>query len=442
MEEKANKEIGIDNSSSKPAKAWLQRLKDESWEAELLVSAIAIFGTFQLFGAIDWVTNKLINILNPSQYLAGYGIVFIGLFAICILASMFVIHFFLRAYWIGLVGLNSVFPDYSIEDSVYSKIYTEKMLSILPKLADSIKKVDELCSVIFSAAFTFLLMYSYMAFLASVYLVLFNLLSSYIPTTILLIPLVLFAIVLIGQLVIAFIANLKGNKEKEKLQILSFKVAKFGSILMLGPLYRSVLQVTMIFGSNFKKNKALAYLMLSFLITGMPLAIYQLDKSNIPYLIRTGIGIEADATRVNSNYYESRNIDNTFLLTPEIKSDIIKTNIVKIFIPIFDNEEKMRASTCETYVEDKNKTKAEQRKEAQLNSLNCYHKYNTVYVNDEKIAVDYLKYTHHRTKQFGIIGYVSIPNLKFGRNVITVKKEYDANNNQEWSIPFYYSQNN
>lgn len=67
---------------------------------------------------------------------------------------MFVIHF-LRAYWIGLVGLNSVFPDYSIEDSVYSKIYTEKILSILPKLEDSIKKVDELCSVIFSAAFTF-----------------------------------------------------------------------------------------------------------------------------------------------------------------------------------------------------------------------------------------------------------------------------------------------
>ena len=28
---------------------WLQRLKDESWEAELLVSAIAVFGTYQLF---------------------------------------------------------------------------------------------------------------------------------------------------------------------------------------------------------------------------------------------------------------------------------------------------------------------------------------------------------------------------------------------------------
>lgn len=34
--------------------SWLQRLKEESWEAELLVSAVAIFGSFQLFAAVDW----------------------------------------------------------------------------------------------------------------------------------------------------------------------------------------------------------------------------------------------------------------------------------------------------------------------------------------------------------------------------------------------------
>jgi hypothetical protein len=426
---------------TKTSGSWLQRLKDESWEAELLVSAIAIFGTFQLFGVADWATNKFINILDPNQYLAGYGIVFIGLFAICILASMFVIHFFLRAYWIGLVGLNSVFSDYSIEDSVYSKIYTEKMLSILPKLTDSIKKVDELCSVIFSAAFTFLLMYAYMAFLASVYLVVFNLLSDFVPTLILLIPLALFLIVLVGQMIISIVANLKNNKEKEKLQILSFKVAKFGSIMMLGPLYRSVLQVTMIFGSNFKKNKALAYLMFSFLIVGMPLAVYQMNKTNIPYLIKSGMGIESDALKVNPNYYQSENSNNAFLLTPEIQSDIINTKVVKVFIPIFDNEKKLRETTCDPYVADDSKSKLEQRKEARLNSLNCYHQYNMIYLNDKKTVVDYLKYTHPRTNQFGVIAYIPLTDSVLGLNRVTIKKEYDADNIKEWSIPFYYTAN-
>jgi len=45
-------ESTINQSKKETSKNWLQRLKDESWEAELLVSAIAIFGTFQLFGII------------------------------------------------------------------------------------------------------------------------------------------------------------------------------------------------------------------------------------------------------------------------------------------------------------------------------------------------------------------------------------------------------
>ncbi|WNW01461.1 hypothetical protein RRF68_10735 [Tenacibaculum sp. HL-MS23] len=175
------------NISKEPSNGWIQRLKEESWEAELLVSAIAIFGTFKLFDIVSWATNFFIDVLNPNQYFIAYFIVTFGLLAVSMLAAMFVIHFVLRAYWIGLVGLNSVFPDYSIEDSVYSKIYTKKILEVLPKLKESIQKTDELCSVIFSAAFTLLFMYAYMSLFASVYLFVYNLLSKYIASYILLI---------------------------------------------------------------------------------------------------------------------------------------------------------------------------------------------------------------------------------------------------------------
>ncbi|HOY13253.1 MAG TPA: hypothetical protein PLY70_08935 [Saprospiraceae bacterium] len=71
-------------SEIKESQHWLQRLKEESWEAELLVSAIAIYGTFQLFKGINWATNVFIDRLPPSQYLVAYFIVFIGLLAISI----------------------------------------------------------------------------------------------------------------------------------------------------------------------------------------------------------------------------------------------------------------------------------------------------------------------------------------------------------------------
>ena len=433
-----NNENNLEKTTTvKVSKSWLQRLKEESWEAELLVSAIAIFGTFQLFSVIDWGTNKFIDVLDPSQYLIGYMIIFFGLLAISILVGMFIIHFFLRAYWIGLVGLNSVFPDYSIEDSAYSKIYTEKILSILPKLEDSIKKVDEMCSVIFSAAFTFLLIYGYMALLASVYLLVFNMLSSYVSIYILLIPLGFLVIVMLMQMVIGIIANIKSNKEKEKLQIWNFKIVKFASTVLYGPLYKSILQVSMIFGSNFKKKKSLAYLMFLFVISGVFISIAQLGETNIPYLINKEAHF--DTTRVNSNYYETENEQNNFLLTPEIDSDRITSNLLKVFIPIFSNEKKMRANLCDDYIEDVNKSKEEQRQAKRSYYLECYHKYNIIYINGVKMPVEFLKYEHPRTKQFGILGYVTLSNPKAGMNTITVKKEYDEQHIEEWSIPFYYS---
>jgi len=232
---------------------------------------------------------------------------------------MFVIHFSLRAYWIGLVGLNSVFPDYSIEDSAYSKIYTERLLSILPKLKDSIKKVDELCSVIFSVAFTFLLMYSYIAIFASLYLLLFNLLSNYIESYVLLIPLFIIGIIYLFQTLFSIFANLKSFRNNKKIQIWYFKTVKLGSLMMFGPIYKSILQVSMIFGSNFKKKKYLAYLIFVFLFAGICVFGFQVSKTNV--LSLTNQSTNSDSTRMYSNYYETRNKTNTFLLSPEIESD-------------------------------------------------------------------------------------------------------------------------
>ncbi len=417
-------------------KKWLQKLKDESWEAELLVSAIAIFGIFQLFKVIDWSTNKFIDILPPSQYMIGYSIVFIGLLAISILVSMFVIHFFLRAYWIGLVGLNSVFPDYSLKDSAYSEIYTEKLIEILPKLKDSIQKVDELCSVIFSAAFTILLLYLYMALLASVYLFLFNWLSEYIPYYFLLIPLAILVIAYILQMIISVIANIKAYKQNKVIQTLYFKIVKIASLLMFGPLYKSILQISMIFGSNFKKKKGLIALIVIFLFSGIFIALFQISNTNILYLVTKEVYF--DKTEIYAGYYTTENQHMNFLLAPEITSDIVTSKTLKLFIPIFSHEEKMRQNSCGTYKENPDKSKLEQRKERRSRLLDCYKKYHQVFLNNEKIAPDYMRYYHPRTHQFGIVCYINLSDANKGKNILMVKKEYGNGNTTEWPISFQY----
>ena len=432
-----NQQINTTIETKSSPKGWLQRLKEESWEAELLVSAIAIFGTFKLFDIIGWGTNMFIDVLNPNQYLIGYFIIAIGLLAVSILAAMFLIHFFLRAYWIGLVGLNSVFPDYSIEDSAYSKIYTEKILSILPRLKDSIQKVDELCSVIFSVAFTVLLMYAYMSVFVSLYLLVFNLMSAFVAWYILLIPAIFLLLCLLSQMVITFIANIKSNREKEKLQILSFKVNKFASKVLYGPLYKSILQVTMIFGSNFKKKKALIYLLLSFLFLGIFVFGNQITKTNIFYLIVHKKYF--NSTKVYSSFYKNDNTTNTFLLTPEIESDKVETEVLKVFIPVFKHEEKMRTEFCGEDKADSEESLGKRREEYSKYVLNCFKKYYQVYINEEKIDVEFLRQNAHgRTNQTGIISYLDIAHLKKGMHKIEVKKQYKDTEILNWKIPFYY----
>ncbi len=433
----------MNGENNTETKNWLQRLKDESWEAELLVSAVAIFGTFQLFDGINWITNYFIDKVNPNQYFFAYFICFFGLIAVSALAAMFVIHFFLRAYWVGLVGLNSVFPDYSLEDSAYSKIYTEKILSILPKLKDSIQKVDELCSVIFSIAFTFLLLYGYIAIFSSVYLLLYNILSEYVNSYILMIPGIFIALSLVVQIFVSIFANFKSNKEKENLQLLNFRVVKFVSIISFGPIYKNILQVSMIFGSNFKKKKSLVYLIFVFLVSAMMVAVVQLPKTNILYFVKHRAEANYDIYRTYADYYKDSNQQLDFLLSPEIESDLIERSTLEVFIPIFDYEGAMRETVCGEYDEISNNSRKDKRKNRAVYLEECYKKYHKLYLNGEKIDVTFLRYNnHYRTGQFGIVSFIDIKKLPIGLNELKIEKINDKGVFMKWNIPFYYAPKN
>jgi len=85
---------------------WLQRLEDESWQAELIISGLALYGSLQLPEFIYLIIDFFILHLPVDQYFTGYGITYALLLGVSILSGFFIIHFVLRAYWIGLIGMN------------------------------------------------------------------------------------------------------------------------------------------------------------------------------------------------------------------------------------------------------------------------------------------------------------------------------------------------
>lgn len=413
-------------------KSWIQKLKEESWNAELLVTTLSIFAALNLMDLINWLTNTFISLVDPSQYLVAYSIVYFSLLAVSIMVSMFVIHFFLRAYWIGLLGLNSVFPDYSTENSAYSPLYTEKLLAFLPNIKDSIKKVDELCSVIFSAAFTLLLLYAYLGIWASVYLLMFNFLVEYIPATILLIPLYLIGAMMLIQTLMAIIGNKGALRDNDSFQTKAVRLVKLTSLIVYGPFYKSITQVMMLFGSNFKKKKSLVYLVILFIVSGMFLSVVKMLDTNIPYLINENSYF--DSSKARAAYYATENQDIDFLLFPEIESDAINAEVLRLFIPVFEHEGKYRETLCGVI----DKANYENRAERMEALLSCYKGYHKISIGGQEIDLDFLRYTHPNTGQSGIITYVPLEGLEKGLQRLIVRKELGEEYEREWSIPFYY----
>ncbi len=123
-------------------------------EIELLISAAVFFGLLQVPGRLtgwwtDWVSHQTYADAHFGLMLMqiSYGIVF------ALLAS-FLVHIILRGFWIGLIGLRSVFPQGVDWENLSRRapITTEYQRPRIPTLDVTIAKVDRVASVVFISA--------------------------------------------------------------------------------------------------------------------------------------------------------------------------------------------------------------------------------------------------------------------------------------------------
>jgi hypothetical protein len=136
-------------------KEWLEKLQQESWQLELLISGFAIFGIYAARTVITDIEFMIHNDFDGDfQFLAilfyfilktGWLIFFINL----------IVHVILRGLWIGAIGLRYVSQDINYDALRYSPRMTEYLKTKVGSYDDFIERLEKICSVLF--AFTFLL---------------------------------------------------------------------------------------------------------------------------------------------------------------------------------------------------------------------------------------------------------------------------------------------
>lgn len=129
----------------------IPRRTTPTWDIELLISGASVFALFQLSGQIDqwvaWFEPRL-----GVRWSAFLGMMSVyGKGAVVALAVTFALHLVLRARWIALVGMNSVFPDGIRWDRIKSgPIQIEVAREHIGRLDAVIERADNVSTIVFS----------------------------------------------------------------------------------------------------------------------------------------------------------------------------------------------------------------------------------------------------------------------------------------------------
>ncbi|HFA49639.1 MAG TPA: hypothetical protein ENJ95_11565, partial [Bacteroidetes bacterium] len=235
---------------------WLRRLERESWQAELIVSGIAIFGSLQLPGLIENMAGECISFFSQDAYTGLYFFFLYLLFSANFLIVFLIVHFVTRALWIGLIGLNSVFPEgIKKENKTYAPHFMERLIADFPKDIRYIERLDHFCSVIFS--FIALLVMTMLAIAVDVVIVfgLKYLLKDYLPEGLSQSLGDLIAAFLLFFSALMLLLNSKILKETTFAKKYHYPVLMGFSKLMLHVFYKPVTRISYIFSSNFSMKK-------------------------------------------------------------------------------------------------------------------------------------------------------------------------------------------
>ncbi len=141
---------------------WLEKLQQESWQLELLISGFLLTLLFEARGYIDILLSKNTDLGYNGE---GVFLVFLLIVLYCtcyILIINLVCHVILRSLWIGAIGLRNVSGDINLDNIKMSAIFRTYLDKKIPSFDDFIENLENFCCLIF--AFTFLIIFAIFSF--------------------------------------------------------------------------------------------------------------------------------------------------------------------------------------------------------------------------------------------------------------------------------------
>jgi hypothetical protein len=435
-------------------KKLIDKLQEDSWQLELLISGFAIFG---LFYAIDPVNDALFDSVRGGETFFIRLLSAVKMF-IFILIFNLIVHIILRGLWIGALGLRYVSGEIEYEELKYSKKFTKYLKRKVGSFDNYIGKLENYCSIIF--AISFLLIFYVIALSIMIVIINFignNLLDNEnLPKWIAKgfgIPIMIF--IILGSVLTFFDLVTAGLlKKKQWVSKIYFPFYWIFSILTLSFLYRPL--VYNFLDNKFGKRISLLLIPLFILIPTLSSLYYQ--KSN--FFTENNDSNEIIAN--NANYEDLKKDNLSYLIHFTIQSKVITEPYLKIHIPYFKTledrifkfnpslkpEKDKRGLQTDIVLFSSNSRAEEKVKKIKQDSLRTEYvkTFNTIYnikidstVYKTDFIVDKIK-----NEKFGLETYIGIKNLKEGKHLLKISRYLKKDSIGEKvvsKIPFWYFKN-
>ncbi|HEX2206867.1 MAG TPA: hypothetical protein VHG93_04240 [Longimicrobium sp.] len=401
------------------------------WELELLISGAVVFSLLQMPGVVDGVFNRVQPHLADRAHFGAFMLYTYVKLILYTLISCFVLHLGTRAYWVGLIGLETVFPHgVKWEDSTYGPVMTEVYRKKLGRLQPRIDAADRFCSILFPLAFTLVMLFAYsVVMLGMVTLLAFGIsrlafggeyfgrICVAIFAGALSIPLIAWALDrTIGKRV------QPGGRAERLIRRMSVAAYYVNAMPAYGTVFMTLFSNARK-GARYPLMYALMAVLFGFFMTkDLFVARGVLLTGNHEYLPDApgefGVGAE---------YYESQRIPGAvYDRTPSIQSDVVRDPYVKLFIPYIPTRHgEAFAERCQG-VEPLSRggvrmDVAGPPQAAQVKAvLDCWMQLQPVTLNGNAVRPDFRFYTQPESGLRGILAYIPVEGLPRGENVITV----------------------
>ena len=430
-------------------KKLLDKLQQESWQLELLISGFAIFG---LITAIPFVRTEM-NVAENDKQIYAFTLLLIAFIACCILIFNLLIHVILRGLWIGALGLRYVSGEIDFEKLNYSPKFTKHLEKKIVSFDKYVATLENYCSVLFASSFLLIF------YVISISIIILSIVG--IATLILandslpelpriFIGVFLLFFILIGAFLVFIDFLTQGFLKKNKwLSKIYFPFYWVFSYLTLTFLYRPLVY-------NFLDNKFTKrlsfFLVPSYIIISI-LISFKNNKTN--YL--------ESARYVSSTYIDKRNYEDLlvngddFARVATIQSKVITDPYLKVFKVFTENVEN-QIYNYHPSLSPKNDTRGFKSDVIKYDSteslvkrdslikkyLEILNKTHQIYIDSIQFDKDFLIAKNNKN-QFGFETYINIKNLSEGKHILTLKRfrkrKKDTILGTDIRIPFWYFKN-